>query len=90
MADGFTLTIDADLAPDLQRRARAAGVSPEDLARRLLAQEMFDYDGYEWIGDDPRDPHEAADHGEESSFRPWPEVRAELEARLEARLRERS
>jgi len=83
MADGFTLEIDENLARQIERAAKAAGMSREDYARFLLDQQTFNPDDYVWLNGDPRDPipETAAEDG-----RPWEEVEPELRAYLESKL----
>ena len=85
MADGFTLQIDDELARKIERAAAGAGMSREDFARLLLDQRVFDYDDYRWRGDDPRATPAVSVH---ESPRPWSDVKGELAARLEDRLRQ--
>jgi hypothetical protein len=88
MADGFTVTIEEDLARDLERRARKAGVSRDAFVLQVLQREAVDYDDFEWIGDDPRTtPLDSGD--EEGGGRPLEEVMAEFRAELDARLARR-
>jgi len=87
MADGaITLILDEALSEKLERRAAAAGLSHQALAEQLLAQSLFDYDDYTWIGDDPRDRRDDEPSGYVSEGRPWEDVKRDLRAQLEARL----
>jgi hypothetical protein len=87
MADGFTLRIDHQLAEDLERRARAAGVTREELALRLLQQDVINYDDYDWDGEDPRAAiAELEAETVEEESRPWPEAKAELLQYLDEQL----
>lgn len=92
MADGsltLTLTIDESLAETLRAKAAEAGMAVEAYATHLLNQGSFDYEDYEWLNGDPRDPVDPGEADEESD-RPWEEVKVELRERLARRLAERA
>ena len=89
MADGdLTLKLDPYASAKLAKKAKAAGVSPEALATSLLSAQLFDYDDFEWPeGGDPRTA--VAEPVVEEGLRDWDEVRPELEAYLEEKLKAR-
>jgi hypothetical protein len=89
MADGFTLRIDEPLAQDLERRAKAAGLTREELALQLLQQDVINYDDYDWDGEDPETAIAEADSSDEPS-RPLSEAKPELIAHLQSLLRNKS
>jgi hypothetical protein len=82
MADGaLNLKLDDYAAAKLAAKAKALGVSPEELATTLLGRELFDYGDFTWINGDPRDPEpEPADL---EGARDWDEVRPEFLALIE-------
>lgn len=85
MADGgLTLKLDDDLARKIERAAAAAGLTEEDFATHLIEQNLFDYDDYDWGGDDPRRVAISADEGGETCS--LEEVMAEFRQELEQRL----
>ncbi|MGV9005441.1 MAG: hypothetical protein ACOH1H_01765 [Brevundimonas sp.] len=89
MADGdLTLKLDRYASEKLAKKAKAAGMSPEDLATSLLSAQLFDYDDFTWPeGGDPRTA--IAEPVIEDGARDWDEVRPELEAYLEEKLKAR-
>ena len=82
MADGFTLTIDSDLAELIERRAKEVGAPRELVARQALQQALFRYGDYEWIGDDPRDEHGPYDE-DEAGMIPWEDLKPRLRKKLD-------
>jgi len=89
MADGdLTLRLDRYASANLAKKAKAAGMSPEALAASLLSAQLFDYDDFTWPdGGDPRTAVAEPVVGEDA--RDWDEVRPELEAYLEEKLKAR-
>ncbi|MBJ7484307.1 hypothetical protein [Brevundimonas sp.] len=84
MADGaLNLTLDDYTSAKLAEKAKALGISREELALSVLGDQFFDYDDFTWINGDPRE-----DTGEvsEEGARDWEEVQPEMEAYLAARL----
>ena len=90
MADGaMTLSLDDDLARRISEAAKKAGVSEEDLAIRLLDQQLFDYDSGTWVGGDPRTTPSPPPSPGEPMF-PLEDVLAEFDAELEKRLADKA
>ena len=87
MADGFTIEIDEDLARRIERAAEKVGMSREDFARLLLDQQTFNVDDYAWLNGDPREATTAEAAAKDA--RGWEEVRPELLALLDEKLRGR-
>lgn len=87
MADGeLTVTLSDVMVRHLQEGADALGVSVEIYAAQILERQLFDYDDYDWMGDDPRtvaapDPSEQTFAFEDVMV----EFRDELERRLAAK-----
>ncbi len=74
--DALNLKLDDYAAAKLVAKAKALGISPEELATTLLGQELFDHDDFIWINGDPRDSDpEPADL---EGARDWDEVRPEF------------
>lgn len=68
--------------------AMNGGVPPEVLAAAVLDSRLFDYDDFEWPeGGDPRSA--VSEPIVEEELRDWEEVRPELEAYLEEKLKAR-
>lgn len=81
--------VDLDVALDalstarITARAKALGITPEELATTALDSRFFDYDDFQWPeGGDPRE-HNAADHDPNETGRPWSEVRPEFMALID-------
>ena len=75
-------------AASIAVRAKALGISPGELAALVLDARSFDYDEFEWPeGGDPRTA--AAEPIVEEELRDWEDVRPELEAYLEEKLKAR-
>ena len=78
MADGdFNLKLDDYTSAKLAEKAKAIGMSPEELASLVLDQHFFDYDDFTWINGDPHD-HDPEEGAAEETGRPWSEVRPEF------------
>lgn len=87
MADGaITVTFDAYTSAKLVEKAKAMGISPEELATLAVDNQVFDYDDFKWpTGGDPRTV--VSEPVVESELRDWQDVRPELEAYLEEKLK---
>ncbi len=82
MADGaLNLTLDDYTSAKLAEKAKALGVSREELALTVLGDRFFDFDDFTWINGDPRkDDRGPADL---EGARDWDEVRPEFLALIE-------
>jgi hypothetical protein len=89
MADGaLTVKFDEYTARKLADAAQTSGLTPEKIVETLVANQLFDYDDFIWPeGGDPRTA--VPEPIVESELRDWEEVRPELEAHLEAKLKAR-
>ena len=83
MADGaLSLTLEPYTAAKLAERAKAMGITSEELAALVLDARFFDYDDFTWINADPRDvPAESNTLNE--TGRPWSDVRPEFIALID-------
>lgn len=82
------VTLDALSAARITARANMTGIAPEELAVVALDSRFFDYDDFEWPkGGDPRTA--GVEPIVEEELRDWKDVRPELEAYLEERLKAR-
>ncbi|WP_298747672.1 hypothetical protein [uncultured Brevundimonas sp.] len=82
------VALDALSAARITARAKMMGVTPEELATLALDSQFFDYDDFEWPeGGDPRTA--VAEPIIEEELRDWEDVRPELEAYLEEKLKAR-
>jgi hypothetical protein len=82
------VTLDALSAARIMARANLTGIAPEELAVVALDSRFFDYDDFEWPdGGDPRTA--GVEPIVEEELRDWKDVRPELEAYLEERLKAR-
>lgn len=82
MADGaLKLTLDDYASAKLAEKAKALGVSPEDLAITLLSDQLFDYDDFTWTNGDPRT--DRASPSDLEGARDWEDVRPEFLALIE-------
>ena len=83
MADGaLTLKLDDYTAAKVAERAKAMGISPEELAAMVLDARFFDYDDFTWINGDPRED-DASKYNVQETGRPWSEVRPEFMALID-------
>ena len=88
MADGsVTIPLDDYAAGKLAAKAEALGLSQEELASILLDQQLFDYDDFEWVNGDPREPLPPMTAEDLEGARDWSELRPEFEAYLKAKLK---
>lgn len=89
MAEGaVTVTFDEYTSSKLVEKAKAMGISPEELATIAVDSQFFDHDDFEWPdGGDPRTV--VAEPIVEEELRDWEDVRPELEAYLEEKLKAR-
>lgn len=87
MADGaITVTFDEYTSAKLVERAKAMGISPEELAILAVDNQIFDYGDFQWAeGGDPRAA--VSEPLVEEELRDWKEVRPELEAYLGEKLK---
>lgn len=90
MADGehkltMTLTLGDNALRHLQEGADKLGVSLEAYASELIEQRLFDYDDYEWGGDDPRDWRADEPDPDERTYS-LEEVMVKFRAELDRRL----
>lgn len=82
MADGaLNIKLDAYASAKLAEKAKALGVSLEDLAATMLDQQLFDYDDFIWLNGDPRT--DRASPADLEGARDWDEVRPEFLALIE-------
>jgi hypothetical protein len=82
------VALDALSAAKITARAKVTGIAPEELAIIALDSRFFDYDDFEWPeGGDPRTA--VAEPIVEEELRDWKDVRTELEAYLEEKLKAR-
>lgn len=82
------VALDALSAAKITARAKVAGIAPEELATIELDSQFFDYDDFEWPeGGAPRTT--IAEPIVEEELRDWKDVRPELEAYLEEKLKAR-
>lgn len=82
------VALDALSAAKITARAKMTGIGPEELATIALDSQFFDYDDFEWPeGGDPRTA--VAEPIVEEELRDWNDVRPELEAYLEEKLKAR-
>ena len=82
------IALDALSAARLTAGANLTGIKPEELATIELNSRLFDYDDFEWPeGGDPRTA--VSEPIVEGELRDWKDVRPELEAYLEEKLKAR-
>lgn len=82
MADGaLRIQLDDYAAAKLVAKAKALGVSPEELAATLLGQQLFEHDDFSWINGDPRLQGNAP--ADLEGARDWDEVRPEIVALID-------
>lgn len=82
------VALDALSAAQITAQAKMMGIAPEELATLALGSQFFDYDDFEWPeGGDPRTA--VAEPIVEEELRDWKDVRPELEAYLEEKLKAR-
>lgn len=82
------VALDALSAAKITARAKVIGIAPEELATIELDSQFFDYDDFDWPeGGDPRTA--VAEPIVEEELRDWEDVRPELEAYLEEKLKAR-
>lgn len=91
MLDGaLTLKLDDYAAKKLAAKAESLGLSQEELASLLLDQQLFDYDDFEWLNGDPREPLPELTAEELADCKDWTELRPQFEAYLQAKLKARA
>lgn len=82
------VALDALSAAKITARAKMTGNAPEELATIALDSQFFGYDDFEWPeGGDPRTA--VSEPIVEDDLRDWEDVRPELEAYLEEKLKAR-
>ncbi|MBU2270452.1 MAG: hypothetical protein KKG14_12135 [Alphaproteobacteria bacterium] len=87
-SDGPVVELSEPMRSRFSGMARDGGVPQEVLAAAILDSRLFDYDDFEWPeGGDPRTA--ASEPIVEEELRDWEEVRPELEAYLEEKLKAR-
>lgn len=81
MASDLTVPLRPDTLERLNVKAASLKMKPEDLARLLVEQVLFDEVARE--ESHPRVRESATDYGGDGPTRPWDEVRPEMEALID-------